>query len=116
MLPLAVDADVNHAIVRGLRRRAPEIDLILSQEVLPEGTPDSDVLAWAAAQNRVLMTNDRSTMIGFAKRRIASGEPMPGLIVATKKQPIGAAIEHILMIADCMTEDEVRGQIVFLPL
>jgi hypothetical protein len=27
MLPLGVDADVSHAIVRGLRRRVPEIDL-----------------------------------------------------------------------------------------
>ena len=116
MLPLAVDADVSHAIVRGLRRRAPEIDLILSQHVLPAGTPDPDVLTWAAAQNRLLITNDRGTMIAFAKRRLASREPMPGLIVATKKQAIGAAIEQILMIADCMTEDEVRGQIVFLPL
>jgi predicted nuclease of predicted toxin-antitoxin system len=105
MLPLAVDADVNHAIVRGLRRQAPEIDLVLSQDVLPEGTPDPDVLAWAAAENRLLITNDRGTMIGFAKRRVASGEPMPGLVVATKEQAIGAAIEHIFMIADCMTED-----------
>lgn len=49
MLPLAVDADVNHAIVRDLRRQAPGIDLVLSRNVLPEGTPDPDVLAWAAA-------------------------------------------------------------------
>lgn len=64
----------------------------------------------------MLITNDRSTMIGFVRRRVASGEPMPGLIIATKKQSIGAAIEHILMIADCMTEDEVRGQVLFLQL
>lgn len=55
-------------------------------------------------------------MIGFVRRRVASGEPMPGLIIATKEQAIGAAIEHILMIADCMTEDEVRGQVLFLQL
>lgn len=116
MLPLAVDADVNHAIVRGLRRQAPGIDLVLSRNVLPEGTPDPDVLAWAAAENRLLITNDRGTMISFAKRRVALGEPMPGLIVATKRQAIGAAIEQILMIADCMMADEIRGQVVFLPL
>ena len=88
MLPLAVDADVYHAIVRGLRRQAPQIDLVLFQDLLPEGTPDPDVLAWAAAENCLLITNDRGTMLGFAKRRVTSGEPMPGLVAATKGQAI----------------------------
>lgn len=116
MLPLAADADIDNAIVRGLRRHAPGIDLVRSLHILPEGTPDPDVLAWAAAENRVLISNDRATMIGFAYRRVASGEPLPGLIVASKKQVIGRAIEHLLIIAECMTQDEIRDQVLFLPL
>jgi hypothetical protein len=50
MLRLASDADVHGDIVRGLRRRAPEVDLVRVQDVLPEGTPDPAVLAWAAAR------------------------------------------------------------------
>lgn len=116
MLRLATDADVHGAIVRGVRRHAPGIDLIHSLDVLPEGTADPDVLAWAAAENRVLITNDRTTMIAFANRRVAAAEPLPGWIVASKKQPIGSAIDDILIIADCMSEDEIRDQVVFLPL
>ena len=116
MLRLATDADVHRAIIRGIRRHAPGIDLIHSLEVLPEGTPDPDVLAWAAAENRVLITNDHATMIGFANSRVAAGEPLPGLIVASKKQAIGEAIEDILIIATCMAENEIRDQVVFLPL
>lgn len=116
MLRLATDADVERAIVQGLRRHAPDLDLVHSLDVLPEGTPDPEVLGWAAAENRVLISNDRATMIGFANRRVAAGEPLPGLIVASKKQAIGRAIEDILIIAECMSEDEIRDQVVFLPL
>lgn len=42
---------------------------------------------------------------------------MPGLIATTNEQSIGLAIEDILLIADCLTEEEIRDQmVVFLPL
>lgn len=116
MLRLVTDADVHHAIIRGVRRHAPEVDLVHSLDVLPGGTPDPDVLAWAAVENRVLISNDRATMIGFANRRVAAGEPLPGLVVASKKQAIGRAIEDILIIAECLSEEEIRDQVIFLPL
>jgi hypothetical protein len=78
MLRLASDADVHGDVVRGLRRRRPEIDLVRAQDVLPEGTPDPEVLAWAAAEDRILITNDRNTMVGFAYQRVAAGELVPG--------------------------------------
>ena len=78
MLLLASDADVNGEIIRGLRRRVPEIDLVRVQDALPEGRPDPEVLAWAASENRVLLTNDRKTMVGFAFQRVTAGESIPG--------------------------------------
>jgi len=105
MLRLASDADVHGEILRGLIRREPDVDLLRSQDVLPDGLADADVLAWAAAENRVLLTNDRNTMIGIAIERLTAGNPLPG-----------AAIDDILVIAECMPEDEIRDQIVYLPL
>lgn len=116
MLRLASDADVHGEIIRGLRRRLPEIDLVRVQDALPEGTPDPDILAWAAAENRVLISNDRETMVGFAYQRAAAREPIPGLIATTIEQSIGSAIDDILLISDCMSEEEIENQIVvFLP-
>jgi len=90
--------------------------LLLGQDFLPDGTPDPAVLAWAAADHRVLITNDRPTMVGFAYERIAAGQPMPGVIVTTNKQGIGAAINEILLLAKQMSEDEIREQaVIFLP-
>ena len=116
MLRLASDADVHGDIIRGLRHHLPEIDLIRVQDALPKGTPDPDVLAWAASQNRVLLTNDRKTMIGFAYRRLEDGESVPGLIVTTKKQSVGAAINDILFLVQVMSEEEIQDVVVlFLP-
>ncbi len=89
MLRLASDADVHGDIIRGLRRRRSDIDLVRAQDALPEGTPDPEVLAWAARENRVLITNDRDTMVGFASECVAAGQPVPGLIVTTNEQAIG---------------------------
>ncbi|HEV8058454.1 MAG TPA: DUF5615 family PIN-like protein [Gemmataceae bacterium] len=115
MLLLASDADVHGGIVKGLLRH-PGLDLVRVQDALPEGTSDPDVLNWAAAGNRVLITNDRKTMIGFAYQRVGSKESMPGLIATINEQAIGRAIEDILVIAECMSEQEIRDQIVYLPL
>lgn len=116
MLRLASDADVHGELIRGLRRHMPGIDLVRVQDALPEGTADLDVLVWAAAENRVLITNDRNTMVGFAYQRVAAGEPMPGLIVTTNDQSIGSAIGDILLIAEYMPEDRIGEQVVvFLP-
>jgi hypothetical protein len=117
MLRLASDADVHGAIVRGLRRRLPEIDLARAQDALPHGTPDDEVLEWTAAENRILITNDRNTMVAAARKRIMAGQTVPGIIVTAVERSIGSAIDDILLIAELMSEDEMRQQIVvFLPL
>jgi uncharacterized protein DUF5615 len=117
MLRLASDADVHGDIIRGLYRRAPALDLVRAQDALPVGTPDLDVLAWAAAENRVLITNDRNTMVGFASQRVENGDPVPGLIITTNRQSIGMAIDDILLLAELTSEEEMRDQVVvFLPL
>ena len=122
MLRLASDADVHGDIIRGPTRwrgypgRLPNIDLVRVQDALPEGTPDPEVLAWAAAENRVLITNDRNTMVGFAYQRAARGGPVPGLIATTNEQSVGSAIDDILLVAEYMPEEEIRDQVVvFLP-
>ncbi len=116
MLRLASDADVHGEIVRGLRRRQPGIDLVRVQDALPEGTSDPEVLSWAAVESRVLITNDRNTMVGFAYQRGTAGEVVPGVIATTYEQSIGATIDDILLIAEYMPQEEIRDQVViFLP-
>jgi hypothetical protein len=56
------DADLNQAIVTGLLRRESTIDFQTAFAAGLEGVKDSDVLAIAAQQRRVLVSHDRKTM------------------------------------------------------
>ena len=56
-------------------------------------------------------------MIAFASRRVDDGEYVPGLIVTSSEQAIGAAIDEILLMAECMPGEEIRDRVaIFLPL
>ncbi len=70
MLRLASDADVHGEVIRGLRRRLPEIDLVRAQDALPEGTPDRAILAQAAAENRRLGRRPSSNSRGAGRSAV----------------------------------------------
>ncbi len=55
-------------------------------------------------------------MVGFAYQCVAAGEPVPGLIATTNEPSVGSAIDDILLVAEYMPEEEIRGQVVvYLP-
>jgi predicted nuclease of predicted toxin-antitoxin system len=73
------DENLNKDIVRGSLRRKPDLDMVKVQDVGMSGTDDPSLLAWAASQDRVLITHDGNTMTAYAYRRTAAGEHMPGV-------------------------------------
>ncbi len=73
------DENFNNDIVRGLRRRNPTIDVVRAQDVGLMESDDESLLAWAAEQDRILLTHDVSTITAFAYRRIMKGDRMPGV-------------------------------------
>ena len=115
MLRLVSDADVHGDVVRGLRRHAPSLDLLRAQEVGLRIADDPSILAWAAGEDRVLLTQDRNTMVGYAYERVTGGQPMPGVIVLSDRQAIGDAIQDILLLAECYAAEEIKDRVVFLP-
>src|SRR4051812_45903224 len=91
--------DFNGRIVRGILRLRPAFDVVRVQDSgLAQNTPDSDILEWAAQNDRIALTHDRNTMVGFARDRVAGGLPMPGLIVVDNTAPIGRIINDLLLI------------------
>ena len=57
-LRLATDEDFNGDIIRALRTRLAGLDLLRAQDAGKMHTPDPQVLEWAAAEGRVLLTHD----------------------------------------------------------
>ena len=116
LLRLAADENFNSAIVRGVMRRNPGLDLVTVQDSGLSGASDEDVLAWAADEDRVFPTHDVTTMTEFAYERIDNGLPMPGIFEVSQALAIGAVIDDISLLAECSLENEWSGQVLYLPL
>jgi hypothetical protein len=110
------DENFDNGLVRGLLQAAPQVDLVRVQDVGLAGAADPDILAWAAAEQRVTLTHDVATMTAHAIERIEQGEPMPGLIEVTERLPARAVIDDLLLIADASFPGEWEGRILYVPL
>src|SRR5665213_3448253 len=91
------DADIDPEIGRGLRRREASIDFRSAAGVIPDGTPDPEVLQIAAEADRVLVSRDVTTMPGHFARYV-TGHESPGLLLILSHRPIGAVIEALLIV------------------
>jgi hypothetical protein len=116
MLFLVADENFNNAIVRGLLRIKPELDIVRVQDVGLFSREDPEILEWAAKENRVLLTHDVTTITKYAYQRVAAGRYMPGVIEVSRKVSLGSAIEEILYIAEVCDHGELDGQIIYLPM
>jgi hypothetical protein len=116
MISLIADENLNNAIVRGLLRRNPRIDLVRVQDVGLRGAPDSDVLEWAAEQGRIVLTHDINTVPAEAYSRVKVRLPMPGVFIVPASISIGDAIEQIMLLEVCSSPGDWEGQVQYLPI
>lgn len=110
------DEDFDNRIVRGLWRRYPDLDIIRVQSTMLSSAQDPIVLEWAANENRVLLTHDVSTMTFHAYERVRQNKTMPGVVEVPQLMPIGQAIDEIILLAFCVSQAEMQGRVIFLPL
>lgn len=116
MLRFLADENFNNAILRGLLRRNPALEIRRVQDTVMSGADDPSVLKWAAEQGFILLTHDVTTMTDHAYARIAREELMPGVFAIGLDVPIGAVIEELLLITECSEEEEWTDQVWHLPL
>jgi len=111
-----IDENFNHRTLRGLLIRHPDLDHVIAQDSELKGTNDPSLLAWAAEQNRILLTHDIKTIPKYAYERVSAGQAMPGVIVVPEEFPIGDAIEELLTIIECSDQSEYENQVLRIPL
>ena len=116
MLRFLADENFNRDIVRALMRLSPMLDIVRVQEVNLSGADDPTVLEWAAANGRLLLTHDVSTMTRYAYDRVRAGLKMPGVFEVPRSLSLGRAIEDLHIIAECGVDGEWEGQVRYLPL
>ncbi|MEX0716299.1 MAG: DUF5615 family PIN-like protein [Planctomycetaceae bacterium] len=88
MLRLLADENFNGDIVRGLLLRQPNLDIVRVQDVDLAGSDDPEILAWAAENDRIVLTHDRATMSDHAHERVAAGEGMAGVFILKTDFPL----------------------------
>lgn len=109
------DADLNQAIVTGVLRREPTVDFQTAFAASLQGVKDSEVLAIAAQQNRILVSHDRRTMpLEFAD--FISSHQSSGVIIVSRKLPVEVVIEELLLIWAASSPEEWMNRIAKLPL
>ena len=116
MIRLLADENFNNNIVRGVRLRDPNIDLVRVQDVGLSGADDPSVLEWAARHQQILLTHDVATITAFAYERVRAGKPMPGVFEVGRTLALRSATEDIVLLAACSVDGEWEGQVRYLPL
>jgi hypothetical protein len=108
------DADIDPDIRKGLLRREPSIDFRPASGIIPDGTPDSEVLRIAAEDGRALVSGDVRTM-GVHFRAFTEMRASPGVLLIPPSRSIGAAIEGLLIVWLSWSFDDLYNAIRWLP-
>ncbi|MBM3883770.1 MAG: hypothetical protein FJ387_29375 [Verrucomicrobia bacterium] len=116
MVPLLIDENLNHRILRGLVRSVPHLDYLLATDTGLKGAEDPALLEFAAKAGRVLVTHDIRTIPKHAYERVRARLPMPGVVAIPDDLPIGKAIEDLAIVAECATRAEVQSLVIYFPL
>lgn len=113
------DQNFRAAIVEGLRRMRPEMDIQSVRDIGLTDAPDPVVLAYANEHGRVLLTHDKRTMprhLDDFLRAAPAGVHHPGGLLIPQRMATGPAIEEILLIWEASEPNEWQDRITFLPL
>jgi len=116
MIRFLLDENFNGKIVRGLRARKADVDMLRVQDTELYGADDSTVLEWAAQEGRIILTHDLDTMTKYANQRIAQRLPLAGVIFVRDTLPVAKVIEDLLTIVSASEASEWENRRDFLPL
>jgi hypothetical protein len=114
-LQFLADADLNRAIVCGVRHREPAISFLQAHDAGLHGLPDPMVLGLAAQAGRILVSHDISTMPAHFLGFLQEGRRSPGVVLVSQEVPVRDAIEGILTIWSVSWPSEMENQIVYIP-
>ncbi len=103
-----LDEHVADAIAKALRQRG--IDVTTTAEAGLLDAEDEEHLAFAFSEGRVVVTQDADFL-----RFDAEGQSHAGLAYFSQGSwTIGEVIGHLILIHDCMEENEMRGRVEYL--
>ena len=109
------DADLNRAIVTGVKRREPAVDFLTAALANLEGLEDPRVLAIAAQAGRILVSHDHKTMPRHFGEFVRDHESA-GVFLVSQDLPVALAVETLLLVWATSDAEEWRNQLRYLPM
>lgn len=116
MLRLLADQNFNEHILSGLLDRRPGINVIRARDVGLQAAKDPVLLAWAAQEDRILLTHDHKTIPDYAYDRVRAAQPMPGVFLVENTGAFRDAIEDLLMADEITVSEDWRDKVQRFPL
>lgn len=116
MFRLLIDHNFNNDITERVLRRVSDLNVVATTQLGLGEAIDPLILERAAEENRIVVTHDVATMIGYAADRLIKGLPMPGLVVIHQNAPINVAVEELTIFLSCSSQEEWRNRIIWLPM
>jgi len=115
MLRCLADQNLDHDILRGLRRRNPQFDIVTAFEIGMSKATDPRLLTRAAQEGRIVVTHDRKTMPAHAANLMRRGKDIAGLFVVPRRMSLHQVIEDLELMITCSENDEWVNIIRYLP-
>ena len=115
-----LDENVPAAVGRALTGVEPAVRWVhvgVDPDAPPKGTPDPDVLAYAAENGFTLVTFDKRTMPGHAAAFVAAGGRTWGVFVFAAGSQLSSAViaEQLLLAWVTTAADEWVDRVEYLP-
>jgi len=104
-------------ILRGVLRRSSGFDVLRVQDlpaIYRKGDPE--MLLWATANGRILLTHDLSTMIPALRIQLERAAVCTPIVLVPDSLPIALVIEEILLLDGCSLDSDWAAGVVYLPL
>lgn len=115
MIRFLADEDFNNDILRSLIRRVPRIDAVRAQDLdLRCQRRRSPRVGGARTTSRA--DHDVNTLLARAFERVEYGLRHSGVIAVAQSLSVGTVVEDLVLITECLTDDEWKDRVVLLPL
>jgi predicted nuclease of predicted toxin-antitoxin system len=113
-----VDECVPSSLVRGLRRRLPDVSVVQVGEAAtpPKGTPDPELLEFCEQEQRLLITADRATMAACVAEHLRLGHRTWGILVIGPNMSLAQVLDELVLIYEAAESHEWINALLYLPL
>jgi hypothetical protein len=109
-----MDHHFHGGVTRGLRARG--IDCLTAEEDGQAATDDDILLDRATAMNRVMVSSE-ADMLAIAGHCLATGHAFAGLVYGHQLRiTVGGAIADLQLVHDLQSLEEMRNQVIWMPL